>query len=222
MFHTTPFIENSDFRERALRDLTLGRAFASSTAPVIGQIAGNEPSALVEASKVLGGLVDAVELNLGCPQQRARDGHYGAYLLAKKDMPLVTSLVEALTTLSPQPAHFKYRLPPSPVSAGEYAVALAQAGARTLTLHARPAGSPSRRRDLWGLRVSAVGETRSALHEAGWEDVRLVGNGGVRERADVDRLTEEAGVEGWMVGEHLAGNHRCVARPAQQSRTRPG
>jgi tRNA-dihydrouridine synthase len=217
MFHTTPFLSNRDFRERALRDLALGRSLcaasssAPGSAPVVGQLAGNDAPALVEAGKLLGGLVDALELNLGCPQQRAKEGHYGAYLLAKKDLPLVTSLVSALTTLA-VPAHVKYRLPPSPASASEYACALAQAGARTLTLHARPAGSPSRRRDLYGLRVPAIGETRKALNGEGWGEVRLVGNGGVRERADVDRLRDEAGVEGWMVGEHLAGNHRYVRR----------
>lgn len=213
MFHTTPLLENRDFRERALRDLSFGRALAeagSMTAPVVAQLAGNDPDLLVEAGKVIGGLADALELNIGCPQQRAKDGHYGAYLLHKKDLPLVTSLVEALTTL-PLPIHFKYRLPPAPLSPGDYAIALAQAGARTLTLHARPAGSPNRRRDLWGLRVPAVRETAESLNGAGWGDVRLVGNGGVRERADIDRLRKEACVQGWMVGEHLAGNHRCVS-----------
>lgn len=32
------------------------------------------------------------DLNLGCPQEVARDGHYGAYLLGQKDWPLVENI----------------------------------------------------------------------------------------------------------------------------------
>ena len=34
----------------------------------------------------------SLDLNLGCPQTSARDGHYGGYLLGQKDWPLVESL----------------------------------------------------------------------------------------------------------------------------------
>lgn len=35
-----------------------------------------------------------LDLNLGCPQEAARDGHFGAYLLGQKDWPLVQSIGE--------------------------------------------------------------------------------------------------------------------------------
>jgi tRNA-dihydrouridine synthase 1 len=34
------------------------------------------------------------DLNLGCPQDAARDAHYGAYLLGQKDWPLVEGIGE--------------------------------------------------------------------------------------------------------------------------------
>ena len=33
-----------------------------------------------------------IDLNLGCPQEHARNGHYGAYLLGQKDWPLVEQI----------------------------------------------------------------------------------------------------------------------------------
>jgi tRNA-dihydrouridine synthase 1 len=34
------------------------------------------------------------DLNLGCPQDIAREEHFGAYLLGRKDWPLVQSIGE--------------------------------------------------------------------------------------------------------------------------------
>lgn len=121
-----------------------------------------------------------------------------------------------MTTL-PLPIHTKFRLPPQPITAAAYAVHLAAAGSSVVTLHARPAGSVNRRRDLYGLQTDAVGEVRKALTEEGWRELRVVGNGGVRTLEDVGRLTKENGVEGWMVGEHLAGNFRCVRQVERQA-----
>ena len=33
-----------------------------------------------------------IDLNLGCPQEHARSGHYGAYLLGQKDWPLIEQI----------------------------------------------------------------------------------------------------------------------------------
>ena len=35
---------------------------------------------------------ESSDLNLGCPQEVARDGHYGAYLLGHKDWPIVENI----------------------------------------------------------------------------------------------------------------------------------
>ena len=32
------------------------------------------------------------DLNLGCPQDAAKEGHFGAYLLGQKDWPLIQNL----------------------------------------------------------------------------------------------------------------------------------
>lgn len=123
-----------------------------------------------------------------------------------------TSSVSALSSL-PIPFHTKIRLPSpsSNLTPLSFSLPLIHAGTRTITLHARPVGAPQRRRSAKGLDTSAVGRLKEGLREAGWgEEVRVVGNGGVRVWEDVGRLTKEEGVEGWMVGEGLVGNPRWV------------
>ncbi|CED84487.1 tRNA-dihydrouridine synthase [Phaffia rhodozyma] len=201
-----------EFQQQTLLDLEFGRAIrhnlgsngGSSRDPlVVAQLAGNQTEELMQAGKVVMSLVDGI----GCPQQRALEGHYGGYLVNKTDLPLVTELVSNLSTL-PIPLLTKTRIPPSPLTPAAYALHLAQAGSSTITLHARPVGSSTKRRDLKHLRTGAVGEVKRTLVEAGFGGVGVVGNGGVRTWNDVGELTRREGVDGWMVGEELSADFR--------------
>lgn len=42
--------------------------------------------------QIIIGSPSETDLNLGCPQEAARDGHFGAYLLPQKDWPLVQDI----------------------------------------------------------------------------------------------------------------------------------
>ena len=44
------------------------------------QFCGDDPEKILEAAKVLEPHCDAIDINLGCPQDIAKRGHYGAYL----------------------------------------------------------------------------------------------------------------------------------------------
>ena len=47
----------------------------------------------VAAARLAEPFVDAVDLNLGCPQRDARLGHFGSYLLGREDWPVVAEMV---------------------------------------------------------------------------------------------------------------------------------
>jgi len=91
MYLAENMIRDDDYKRAILLDMQngIGEPLAR---PVVVQLAGNEPSVLVQAALMIQHLCDAIDLNLGCPQQRAMDGHYGGYLLAKRDWPLVESI----------------------------------------------------------------------------------------------------------------------------------
>lgn len=87
-------LDHKGKRRQETFDEEVEEIFVSTHKPQIVQLAGNDPQELLKASEKLIGFADGVDLNLGCPQRRAREGHFGAYLLAKKDWPLLEEIGE--------------------------------------------------------------------------------------------------------------------------------
>jgi tRNA-dihydrouridine synthase 1 len=71
---------------------------------------GNDPEVLLTAAKHVEHQVDAVDLNLGCPQRVAHAEHFGAYLLEEKDRPLLCRIVKRLSDGLSVPVFCKIRL----------------------------------------------------------------------------------------------------------------
>ncbi|KAG2341872.1 FMN-linked oxidoreductase, partial [Suillus weaverae] len=213
-------LEDQDYLEFHQRDLDLGRGETGE--PVVVQLCGNDPEIIVRAGKKIQGLYSGIDLNLGCPQEHAHEGHYGGYLLAKNDWPLVQTIgkqhvvpVSAMSHLLQPPTSIKLRLCPSsspPSSTVEFAALLEQAGASWVTLHARHVSSRRRRQGAADLDV--VRTLKTALR------VPVVSSGNVRTWEDVQRNEDETKADGIMVGQpitphhlqarHLQGNHVFV------------
>ncbi|EIM88899.1 FMN-linked oxidoreductase [Stereum hirsutum FP-91666 SS1] len=166
--------------------------------PVVVQVCGNEVESVVQAAKKMVGLCDGVDLNLGCPQEAAREGHYGAYLLGQKDWPLVESLVSSLVQSLPIPVSTKLRLCQPTPSTVTLAKRLEHAGSSWITLHARHSSARRRRQGAADLEQVRI------LKEA--VSIPVVSNGNVRTWDDVVKNEELTGADGIMVGETLLGN----------------
>eukprot|EP00965_Chrysotila_dentata_P209529 6185347-Pleurochrysis_carterae.AAC.3 len=84
--------------------------------PLIVQFCGNDASSLAAAAALAVGQhgVDGVDLNLGCPQKRAKEALYGSYLLDTEHWPRVFSCVRAMAAAAaPVPVTCKIRLLPT-------------------------------------------------------------------------------------------------------------
>jgi tRNA-dihydrouridine synthase 1 len=113
MLKPARLLSDPDYLAFHRRALELGRS--SSTGPVIVQVCGNDQEVIVRGAKTVVDLCDGIgmcglanpqrslmhfplrsdtDLNLGCPQDVAREEHFGAYLLGKKDWPLVQDIGE--------------------------------------------------------------------------------------------------------------------------------
>lgn len=65
--------------------------------PLICQLAGHDPEAMLAAAERVQDFVDGVDINLGCPQRCADIGNYGAYLL-ERDLTLVCNIIRLMTS----------------------------------------------------------------------------------------------------------------------------
>jgi tRNA-dihydrouridine synthase 1 len=179
--------------------------------PLIVQLAGDNPEVMLQAAKLVQRHADAVDINLGCPQEKAKLLHYGSYLCDKKDWPLVYQIVNTLARNLSVPTFCKIRLQDSEDATTSFAKLLQDAGCALLTVHGRRRGSERKRRvgpaDLGA--VSRVVETLS---------IPVITNGNVETHADVHACLTLTGAHGAMSGEGLLRNPAIFSCHCSESR----
>ena len=88
MLHARRFLADATYRAQAFQSC------GAADRPLVAQFAAHDPATLVAAARLLVGRVDAVDINCGCPENIAKKGRYGAFLLREPE--LVLSMVRAL------------------------------------------------------------------------------------------------------------------------------
>ncbi|SFO57249.1 tRNA-U16,U17-dihydrouridine synthase [Bradyrhizobium sp. Ghvi] len=170
---TTGAIIHGD-RERLL-------GFDAIEHPVALQLGGSDPGELAKAARIgeeFG--YDEINLNVGCPSDRVKDGRFGACLMAEPD--LVARCVEAMKGAVAIPVTVKCRIgidaQDPEIALDTLARAVVAAGCDTLIVHARKAWlnglSPKENRDIPPLDYDRVYRLKRAM--AG---VPIIINGGV-------------------------------------------
>jgi tRNA-dihydrouridine synthase 1 len=149
--------KRNGYREVAF-NTTFGEEGGPGDRPLIVQFCANDPEQLLASARVLESHCDAVDINLGCPQDIARKGHYGSFLQDEWDLiyrlsassflerPLCEIMCYSTWFLTPVntlhenlsiPVTAKFRVFPSLEQTVEYAKMLERAGAQILTCHGR-------------------------------------------------------------------------------------
>jgi tRNA-dihydrouridine synthase A len=189
---TTPAIIHGD-RARLL-------GFDPSEHPVALQLGGSDPRELAEAVRIGGGFgYDEVNLNVGCPSDRVKEGRFGACLMAEPA--LVAECVAAMKRAATIPVTVKCRIgiddQDPEVSLDHLARAVVAAGADALIVHARKAWlsglSPKENRDIPPLDYDRVYRLKRAM-----PDVPIIINGGIASVAEAK--AHLAYVDGVMLG----------------------
>ncbi|MBR0874888.1 tRNA dihydrouridine(20/20a) synthase DusA [Bradyrhizobium tropiciagri] len=174
--------------------------FDASEHPVALQLGGSDPRDLATAAKVGEDFgYDEINLNVGCPSDRVKDGRFGACLMAEPA--LVAEGVAAMKRAVRIPVTVKCRIgiddQDPEVALDVLARGVIAAGADALIVHARKAWlnglSPKENRDIPPLDYDRVYRLKAAL-----PDVPVIINGGIASIAEARQHL--AHVDGVMLG----------------------
>jgi tRNA-dihydrouridine synthase A len=174
--------------------------FDASEHPVALQLGGSEPRDLAAAAIIGEDFgYDEINLNVGCPSDRVKDGRFGACLMAEPA--LVAEGVAAMKRAVKIPVTVKCRIgidDQDPETALDtLARGVIAAGADALVVHARKAWlnglSPKENRDIPPLDYDRVYRLKAALPE-----VPIIINGGIPGVAEARQHLDH--VDGVMLG----------------------
>ena len=174
--------------------------FDPSEHPVALQLGGSDPGDLATAARIGEDFgYDEINLNVGCPSDRVKDGRFGACLMAEPE--LVASGVAAMKRAVQIPVTVKCRIgiddQDPEVALDVLARGVIAAGADALIVHARKAWlnglSPKENRDIPPLDYDRVYRLKAAL-----SDIPIIINGGIESLAEAARHLDH--VDGVMLG----------------------
>ena len=174
--------------------------FDASEHPVALQLGGSDPRDLATAAKIGEDFgYDEINLNVGCPSDRVKDGRFGACLMAEPA--LVAEGVHAMKRAVGIPVTVKCRLgiddQDPEMALNALARSVIAAGADALIVHARKAWlnglSPKENRDIPPLDYDRVYRLKASM-----PDLPVIINGGI---ADLAAAKAHLGhVDGVMLG----------------------
>jgi tRNA-dihydrouridine synthase A len=174
--------------------------FDPSEHPVALQLGGSDPGDLATAAKIGEDFgYDEINLNVGCPSDRVKDGRFGACLMAEPR--LVAEGVRAMKLAVSIPVTVKCRIgiddQDPEIALDVLARSVIAAGADALIVHARKAWlnglSPKENRDIPPLDYDRVYRLKAAL-----PGVPIIINGGIADLAEAKQHLVH--VDGVMLG----------------------
>lgn len=185
--------------------------FDESEHPVALQVGGAEPAELAACARIAADWgYDEINLNVGCPSDRVQKGRFGACLMAEPA--LVASCVAAMMGAVDIPVTVKSRIGiderDSFDDLRDFTQALAGAGCRSLTVHARKAWlqglSPKQNREVPPLCYDRVYRLKETFPE-----LEVIVNGGI---TSLDQAAQHlAHVDGVMIGRAAYQNPYILA-----------
>jgi tRNA-dihydrouridine synthase A len=180
--------------------------------PLALQLGGSDPQALSECTLIAEDAgFDEVNLNVGCPSDRVKSGHFGACLMAQPE--LVADCVSAMKSKVTVPVTVKCRIGiddmESYQSLENFVTTVAGAGCETFIVHARKAWlkglSPKQNREIPPLKYDYVHRLKRDNPE-----LTIVINGGIKSIETVQQQLHY--VDGVMIGREAYHNPYILAQ----------
>jgi len=186
-------------------------AFDAAEHPVALQLGGSDPRAMAACARIAEDYgYDEVNINVGCPSDRVRNGAFGACLMATPVV--VADCVDAMRAATRLPVTVKHRIGIDEQDDYEhleqFVTTVAAAGCQTFIVHARKAWleglSPRQNRE-----VPPLNHERVYLLKREHPDLEIVINGGIRSLDECDQHLRH--VDGVMLGREVYHNPFLLA-----------
>ena len=165
--------------------------------PIGAQLCGSDPSVMAEAARMVADLgFDTIDLNYGCPVRKVIARDAGAAMLT--DMERLERVTSAVVNAVSLPVTAKIRIgwDQNSTNAPEVAGVLERAGVRWIAVHARARSEKFGGKAHWDV-IARVKEATG---------LPVIGNGDVKTPEDAQRMIQETGCDGVMVGRGSFGN----------------
>ncbi|ETO02382.1 dihydrouridine synthase, partial [Reticulomyxa filosa] len=141
--------------------------------------------------------VDAIDINFGCPQNIARRGNYGAYLM--DNIPLMEKLIHTCHTHLKIPVCAKVRVFHDDDKTLEMVKRLRKAGASWICVHGRT--REQRKSESKACNFDIIRVIKAQV-----QDIPIFANGGCEVIEDVEQCLQYTKCDGYMAAESLLSN----------------
>lgn len=166
--------------------------------PLTMQIFGHDIETMVYAAKLLDTKTDCdiIDINMGCPVQKIVKSDAGSALL--KDVDHAVALAKAVVESVKKPVTVKMRMgwDRDHITCVELAKRLESVGVKAIAIHGRTRKEMYEGKADW----SYIKAVKDAVQ------IPVMGNGDVRSAQDAQRMLDETGCDGVMIGRGVLGD----------------
>ncbi|MEN2498676.1 MAG: tRNA-dihydrouridine(16/17) synthase [NAD(P)(+)]-like protein [Marteilia pararefringens] len=190
----TPMLNAENLAKAKAKNINKMLTTCPEDRPLVIQLNGNDEEQILKASKRVEHLCDAIDINLGCPQNIAKKGFYGAFLA--DDWQIVSKIIKHLKDNLKIAVSVKIRIYDTLEKTLAYVKVIEDSGADFITVHGRTRDQKSMGMANWNI-ISAI---RKALK------IPVIANGNIQIYEDVEKCMAETGVKHVMSADGLQYN----------------